>query len=203
MPESVKKYGQYLWMDLGSQQAAALSLAVFNDVVRRYDIDGVHIDDYFYPYPITEDGAKVPFPDDDSWAKYRAAEVNWSGMIGTRQNINHLIEQIYQTTHAIKPHVRFGISPFGIGRAGKAPGITGFDQYEGSMQMPLCGSTKAGATTSLRNSIGRSHKSHRAFRYYSIIGKARTGNRVTFGRGCSLVASVISDALNAGDPRTD
>ncbi len=130
MPESVKKYDRYLWMDPGSRQAAEHSLAVFNDVVRRYDVDGVHIDDYFYPYPVTKDGVKVPFPDDDSWARYQAGGGELERDDWRRQNINDLIEQIYQTTHAIKPHVRFGISPFGIGRAGKAPGITGFDQYE-------------------------------------------------------------------------
>ncbi len=130
MPESVKKYDRYLWMDPGSPAAAQHSLAVFNDVVRRYDIDGVHIDDYFYPYPVTKDGAKVPFPDDDSWAAYQAGGGKLERDDWRRKNINDLIEQIYETTHAIKPHVRFGISPFGIGRPGKAPGITGFDQYE-------------------------------------------------------------------------
>lgn len=130
MPESVKRYDRYLWLDPGSAQAAKHSLAVFNDVVRRYDIDGVHIDDYFYPYPVTKDGIKVPFPDDASWAEYQADGGELARDDWRRQNINNLIEQIYHTTHAIKPHVRFGISPFGIGRPGKSPGITGFDQYQ-------------------------------------------------------------------------
>lgn len=130
MPESVKKYDRYLWLDPGSKQAAQHSLAVFNDVVRRYDIDGVHIDDYFYPYPVTKDDVKVPFPDDASWAEYQATGGKLQRDDWRRQNINQLIEQIYFTTHAIKPHVRFGISPFGIGRPGKAPDITGFDQYQ-------------------------------------------------------------------------
>ncbi|TWU26184.1 hypothetical protein Pla52o_00360 [Novipirellula galeiformis] len=130
MPSSVIKYDRYLWMDPGNQQAAQHSLAVFNDVVRRYDIDGVHIDDYFYPYPVTQDGEKVPFPDDASWAQYQAGGGKLERDDWRRKNINDLIEQIYKTTHTIKPHVRFGISPFGIGRPGKAPGITGFDQYE-------------------------------------------------------------------------
>lgn len=130
MPSSVIKYDRYLWMDPGSKQAFQHSLAVFNDVVRRYDIDGVHIDDYFYPYPVTQDGAKVPFPDDASWAQYQAKGGKLERDDWRRKNINDLIQQIYKTTHAIKPHVRFGISPFGIGRPGKAPGITGFDQYQ-------------------------------------------------------------------------
>lgn len=129
MPDSIKQYDRSLWMDPGSKQAAEHSLAVFNDVVRRYDIDGVHIDDYFYPYPVTKDDVKVPFPDDLSWAEYQASGGQLERDDWRRQNINDLIEKIYTTTHAIKPHVRFGISPFGIGRAGTAPGISGFDQY--------------------------------------------------------------------------
>ncbi len=130
MPESVKKYDRYLWLDPGSAQAAKHSLAVFNDVVRRYDIDGIHIDDYFYPYPVTKDEIKLPFRDDASFAEYQTGGGELARDDWRRQNINKLIEQIYHTTHAIKPHVRFGISPFGIGRPGTAIGITGFDQYQ-------------------------------------------------------------------------
>src|SRR5690606_1318806 len=91
-PELVVSYGTHLWLDPGNPDAAAHSLAVFNDVVRRYDVDGIHIDDYFYPYPIKvswdedqknpdpddeerEARAKrpeLPFPDDASWAKHKA-----------------------------------------------------------------------------------------------------------------------------------
>ena len=51
-PTAVKSYGKYLWMDPGEEAAVQQTLDVVLDVVRRYDIDGVHIDDYFYPYPI-------------------------------------------------------------------------------------------------------------------------------------------------------
>ncbi len=51
-PEIVRKYGEYLWFDPGEPEAADHFIAVLNDVVKRYDIDGVHIDDYFYPYQI-------------------------------------------------------------------------------------------------------------------------------------------------------
>ncbi len=75
-PEFVKQYGEYLWLDPGEPGAAEHSLAVIMDVVRRYDVDGVHFDDYFYPYPIAgEDGKPLDFPDDASWAKYLAASV--------------------------------------------------------------------------------------------------------------------------------
>lgn len=129
-PGIVRQYGKYLWLDPGEPQSHQHSLAVFNDVVRRYDIDGIHIDDYFYPYPIKENEADVPFPDDSSWAAYLSGGGTLSRADWRRDNVNRLIRDIHTSTHQIKPWVRFGISPFGIGRPGKAPGITGFDQYE-------------------------------------------------------------------------
>src|SRR5688500_7969158 len=61
-----KVYGDKLWLDPGEPEAEKQSLSVFMDVVKRYDVDGIHVDDYFYPYPITEGGNEVPFPDDES-----------------------------------------------------------------------------------------------------------------------------------------
>ncbi|MBL8813896.1 MAG: family 10 glycosylhydrolase [Planctomycetaceae bacterium] len=129
-PDLVKPYGRYLWLDPGEPDAATHSLAVFADVVKRYDIDGVHMDDYFYPYPITEDGKEVDFPDDPSWSKYQQSGGTLSRPDWRRDNVNRLVQKIHQQTRSAKPWVRFGISPFGIGRPGAAPGITGFDQYE-------------------------------------------------------------------------
>ncbi len=72
-PELVKQYGNYLWLDPGEPKAAEHSRQVILDVVRRYDIDAVHFDDYFYPYPVVDDNkAEIPFPDDASWRKYIA-----------------------------------------------------------------------------------------------------------------------------------
>lgn len=145
-PEIVLKYGDKLWLDPGEPKAAQRSLDVFNDVTRRYDVDGIHIDDYFYPYPVKDEVTKqeIPFPDDASWNRYKRsnpvrpnpaatnpaqaeqmARADWR-----RQNVNQLVERIYTSTKQIKPHVKFGISPFGIGRKGKVPGISGLDQYE-------------------------------------------------------------------------
>ena len=73
-PEIVKSYGGYLWMDPGEDAAAQRTLDVILDVVRRYDIDGVHVDDYFYPYPVNLPGSVPPveqdFPDDPSWKRW-------------------------------------------------------------------------------------------------------------------------------------
>jgi uncharacterized lipoprotein YddW (UPF0748 family) len=100
--------------------------------VRRYDVDGIHIDDYFYPYPIqTPDGLELDFPDQPAWLRYRSAGGQASRPDWRRQQVNQLIEQVYSVIHQEKPWVRFGISPFGLGQAGRRPaGITGFSQYD-------------------------------------------------------------------------
>ena len=83
---------------------------VVRDIVSRYDVDGIHMDDYFYPYPV----AGVQIPDD---AQYRqtgsafADRGDWR-----RNNVNIFIRQLYETVHATKPWVKVGISPFGIYR---------------------------------------------------------------------------------------
>jgi uncharacterized lipoprotein YddW (UPF0748 family) len=128
-PEIVKQYGDYRWMDPGEPAAFEHTMAVIHDVVERYDVDGVHMDDYFYPYPVSEGGKEVPFPDDPSWAKAQQAGTTLSREDWRRENINRLVKQIHEDVHRIKPWVKFGISPFGIGRPGKPPQIKGFDQY--------------------------------------------------------------------------
>jgi uncharacterized lipoprotein YddW (UPF0748 family) len=126
-PHIVKQYGGYLWLDPGEQEAEDHTVAVFLDVVRRYDVDGVHIDDYFYPYPDPKAGE---FPDDASWQKYQFSGGQLSRPDWRRDNINRTIQRIYREVHAVKPHVKFGISPFGIWKPGYPEGVKGFNQYE-------------------------------------------------------------------------
>jgi uncharacterized lipoprotein YddW (UPF0748 family) len=136
-PGVVKSYGGYLWMDPGEAAAAKQTLDVVLDVVRRYDIDGVHIDDYFYPYPvpvagsITTPPAEQDFPDDPSWQAYVKTGGKLNRADWRRQNVNELIERVYSGIHREKQWVKFGISPFGIGRPDRRPpGIAGFSQYD-------------------------------------------------------------------------
>ncbi|RFP24559.1 hypothetical protein D0T25_05975 [Duganella sp. BJB488] len=143
-PEVVKSYGRYLWMDPGEAAASQHTLDVVLDVVRRYDIDGVHIDDYFYPYPIDTAGAdgvvldagaspkqELEFPDQPSWQRYLLGGGTLDRAGWRRQNVNSLIEALYLGIHKEKSWVRFGISPFGIGRPDRRPaGIVGFSQYD-------------------------------------------------------------------------
>jgi len=128
-PELVRHYGNLLWLDPGEPAARAHVLSVILDVVKRYDVDGVTFDDYFYPYPEKQvDGRSVDFPDDASWRKYGAA----SGMSRDgwrRANVNQFIQNIYSSIHALKPWVKFGISPFGIWRPGFPKQIQGLDTY--------------------------------------------------------------------------
>jgi uncharacterized lipoprotein YddW (UPF0748 family) len=102
-----------------------LSIRVFLDVVRRYDVDGIHMDDYFYPYP--EGGA--PFPDEDTWAEYKRSGGTLSRDDWRRDAVNRFVERLYRETKDLKPWVKVGISPFGIWQPDHPPGIRGFNQY--------------------------------------------------------------------------
>ncbi len=140
-PAVVKQYGELLWMDPGEPFAAERTVAVIRDVVRRYDIDGVHIDDYFYPYPLAKPvppGAPkdtpredVEFPDDPARQRYLQAGGRRPLAEWRRENVDRLVERIHATVQAEKPWVKFGISPFGLGRPDRRPaGIKGFSQYD-------------------------------------------------------------------------
>ncbi len=130
-PDAVKVYGDQQWMDPGEGAAAERTLAVVADVVRRYDIDGVHIDDYFYPYPVQKDGVDQPFPDDPAWLRYLQGGGTLVRDDWRRDNVNRLVQRLYRSVHELKPWVRFGISPFGLGRPDRRPpGIEGFSQFD-------------------------------------------------------------------------
>ncbi len=128
-PELVRKYGPYLWLDPGDPAVRALTERVAIDLVRRYDIDGVHMDDYFYPYPEVQRGRELAFPDDVTWNRY----VRGGGMLSRgdwrRENVNLLVRELDVAIHAEKPWVRFGLSPFGIWRPGYPSSVRGLDQY--------------------------------------------------------------------------
>ncbi len=130
-PELVRAYGRYQWMDPGEPAVRAQTLRVMLDVVRRYDVDGIHLDDYFYPYAeIGPDSAEIPFPDSASYARYVRGGGTLARNDWRRENVNMLIRDIYRRTKALKPWVKVGISPFGIWRPGTPPEIAGFDAYD-------------------------------------------------------------------------
>ena len=111
------------------------------DVVKRYDIDGVHIDDYFYPYIETRtvvrrvrrkrirEKVEIPFPDDRTWKKYGRAQGFTDRGAWRRSNIDDFVRSLYRGVKAIKPATLVGISPFGIWRSGVPEGVKGLDAY--------------------------------------------------------------------------
>jgi uncharacterized lipoprotein YddW (UPF0748 family) len=118
----------YWWLDPAQKETQALTTSVVMDIVRRYDIDGVHFDDYFYPYPSYN--LNADFPDSISWAAYQRNGGKLSRGDWRREAVNVLIENLYKNIKAEKPYVKFGLSPFGIWRPGYPEGISGFDQYD-------------------------------------------------------------------------
>jgi uncharacterized lipoprotein YddW (UPF0748 family) len=130
-PSLVRQYGRFLWMDPGDAQVRRRSVRAIVDVAKRYDVDGVHIDDYFYPYPENDSaGKKIEFPDSATYARYVATGGKLSRDDWRRSNVDKLVEELYNGVHAVKPSVRVGVSPFGIWRPGNPQTIKGFDAYE-------------------------------------------------------------------------
>lgn len=114
-PSIMKRYGNQTWCDPAKAESRVHALKVIADVTRRYNIDGVHLDDYFYPYP--KKGVR-PFADGKTPAQRRAY-------------IDDFVENLYKTVKNEKPWVRVGISPFGIWRPNVPAGIkAGIDSYE-------------------------------------------------------------------------
>ncbi len=114
MPHITKRYGSMTWCDPSHPETRDRALAVIMDVVRRYDVDGVHLDDYFYPYP----SSGLSFNDGKSPAQRRAY-------------VDGFVSNLYSSVKRQKPWVRVGISPFGIWRPGVPSGIeAGIDSYE-------------------------------------------------------------------------
>lgn len=113
-PEIVKRYGKQLYFDPGEPLAIEHTKKVIADIVSRYDVDAIHFDDYFYPYPVRFE----EFHDDASFVKYGQAQgfEYWEKNDWRRNNVTTLIKEINDTIKSIKPWIRFGISPFGIYR---------------------------------------------------------------------------------------
>jgi uncharacterized lipoprotein YddW (UPF0748 family) len=119
-------YDGMVWMDPSSSSVRAHVVDVVEDIVDRYDVDGIHFDDYFYPYPAGDGG----FPDAVAYAGYTAAGGSANKSQWRRDNVNALIGDVSAAIADARPAVRFGVSPFGIYRDGVPEGIHGLDAYE-------------------------------------------------------------------------
>lgn len=132
-PDIVVPYGSSHWIDPGSAGGLAHTLAVIRDVLTRYDVDGLHFDDYFYPYPVSG----VAFPDGASYAAYQSDGGTLGRSDWRRDNVHRMVEAVHDLVVEVRPDVRFGISPFGIYRPGMPEGIVGLDPYEALYADPL------------------------------------------------------------------
>lgn len=129
-PSIVRQYGRYMWLDPTEPEAKKHSLNVITDVVRRYDIDGVHFDDYFYPYAEKDAaGNNIDFPDNANWEKYKASGGKLDRGDWRRMHVNDFIASVGREVKKIKPQVMYGISPFGIWQPMPDRQIVGFNAY--------------------------------------------------------------------------
>lgn len=121
-PEWILSFGRYKMLDPGNPEVQNYITNIIVDVLTRYDVDGIHFDDYFYPY-----SPKITNEDSMTFIKYNRGFTNIDDW--RRDNINSLMKRIYQIIKSYKPYVKFGISPFGIVE-NKYAGTEGFNSYE-------------------------------------------------------------------------
>lgn len=107
-PDWVVSYGGKLYFNPGIPEAKDFIVGSVMEVVRNYDIDAIHFDDYFYPYPVSG----VDFPDDQAYRTYGSAFPNKADW--RRNNVDMFVKEMNETIKREKHHVKFGISPFGI-----------------------------------------------------------------------------------------
>jgi uncharacterized lipoprotein YddW (UPF0748 family) len=130
-PEWIVKHEGRLYYNPGLPEVRDHVVKVVKDVVQRYDVDGIHFDDYFYPYP----GQGTKFDDTAAFKKYGGGRslADWR-----RDNVNKLVAQVSGAVHGAKKWVKFGISPFGIWRnkaqdpeGSATKGMSGYDAIYG------------------------------------------------------------------------
>ena len=122
-PDWVIQIGDFKFLDPGIPAVREYVTKVIMDVVARYDVDGVHFDDYFYPYPPNN----ITNQDDDTFARYSDGYTDRGDW--RRHNVNLLVKMVHDSINAVKPWVKFGISPFGIWKPSNPPGISGMNAY--------------------------------------------------------------------------
>lgn len=121
-PDWILTFKEYQMLNPGLPAVEDYIVSVMEDVLNRYDIDGIHFDDYFYPY-----GPKVSDEDAETFKQYPRGITSIDDW--RRDNINKLMARLYASITAKKPYVKFGISPFGIVE-NKYTGTTGFESYK-------------------------------------------------------------------------
>jgi len=127
-PSWVRRFEDKVWLDPGLPEVRSYSTKVIMDVVARYDVDGIHIDDYFYPYPTNTSARPISeFPDAATYQRYGGGKDrgDWR-----RANIDSFVSGLYASIKRAKPWVKFGISPYGIWQPGTPGGVkASLDSY--------------------------------------------------------------------------
>ncbi len=121
-PNWILDFSKYKMLNPGIPDVTNYIARIVGDIVRRYDVDGIHFDDYFYPYT-----PKISNQDSLTFKEYGGAFTNVDDW--RRNNINKMVEAVYDTINSINPRVEFGISPFGIVE-NKYTGTNGFESYK-------------------------------------------------------------------------
>jgi uncharacterized lipoprotein YddW (UPF0748 family) len=124
LPESAVTYNNAVVLNPGEPAVRQHVKAVVKDLLDHYDLDGLHFDDYFYPYP---DSKNTPFPDDATYARYQEGGGTLEKLDWRRDNVNTLVREVMELIRSEHPHVRFGIAPIGIWKNGVP--VPGFDAY--------------------------------------------------------------------------
>ena len=125
-PEWAYSAGRYKYLDPGKEDVRDHISVIVMDIARRYDIDGIHFDDYFYPYPPDHIG-----PTQQDIQTFRDDSRGFTNINDWRRdNINMQIAQISDSLRSFNPGLKFGISPFGIWKRGVPSGIVGLNAYD-------------------------------------------------------------------------
>ncbi len=131
-----RRVGNLIVLDPSSPAVQDHVVAVVRDIARRYAVAGIHLDDYFYPYPIK--GYTGNFPDSAAYTRYREGGGKLSLGDWRRQNVNTMVRRLSQTVRSARPGALFGISPFGIYTKGQPPTVkAGLDQFNTLYADPL------------------------------------------------------------------
>ncbi len=124
--------GTQTWANPSSDYVRERAISVMLDVTKRYNVDGIHIDDYFYPYPKKVNGRMVDqFDDSSSYKKYKMRGGRLSQRDWRRNHMDTFVSSLYKSVKSAKPWVKVGVSPFGIWRPGVPASIEAdLDAYD-------------------------------------------------------------------------
>jgi uncharacterized lipoprotein YddW (UPF0748 family) len=121
-PDWILAFGKYKMLNPGLPQVTDYIVKIIRDIVKRYDVDGVNFDDYFYPY-----SPQITDEDSAAFKKYKGSFNNIDNW--RRHNVNNMIDKVYHAINEINPRVEFGVFPFGIVE-NKYSGTHGFNAYD-------------------------------------------------------------------------